>query len=441
MRQATRRRSLAVGTVLALAAGGAAAAPGVASAAPSWGCTSTALEGSLLGVDAPLGFLRANPPATPCAPDSAGLSGSLPLGVTVGAVESDTDLANATGTVAEQVATARSQIANLGLAPAGFANLLQLEGAESEATARCSVDGTTAQFEGSSQLTGLRFLGQTVDVSLPRVRIDAGLAVGEFYPNEQVLSADGRTLTQRALRVSISAALVGSVAEFVIAESSVSAVDAPCATSGGGGDGGGGDGGGGNGGDGGGTGGGDGGGTGGGTGGGGNGGGGTGGGGNGGGTGGGGTGGGGTGGGGTDGGTGGGGRGDSGGRAVTPTIDVSGNARRVRAGGTITYVLRVRNPSRRALRNVRVCHRLAPGIVFVGSKPKATVRRGRHCMTIKRLGARKAKTFRLTARALRGAAGKKVNVVTVTANGARTRRARTTVTVFGARSVGGGVTG
>nr|WP_246344499.1 DUF11 domain-containing protein [Conexibacter arvalis] len=127
-------------------------------------------------------------------------------------------------------------------------------------------------------------------------------------------------------------------------------------------------------------------------------------------------------------------------------IKKTASARTVRAGGTLTYKIRVTNASGFALRSVRVCDRLPSGLVFVSSTPKAKLTKGQHCWTIRALGANKSKSFTLKARVLRGAGGRKVNVATATApnaRGARSRAATGTaaIKVLPAAARGGGVTG
>ena len=119
---------------------------------------------------------------------------------------------------------------------------------------------------------------------------------------------------------------------------------------------------------------------------------------------------------------------------------------RVRAGGTLSYRIRVTNASTFALRRVRVCDRLPSGLVFVSSTPRSRLASGRHCWTIRALGAKKSRTFVVRVRALRGASGRKVNTATATAPGARGARSRAAadtapVQVIAGRVRAGGVTG
>jgi uncharacterized repeat protein (TIGR01451 family) len=128
---------------------------------------------------------------------------------------------------------------------------------------------------------------------------------------------------------------------------------------------------------------------------------------------------------------------------VRPALALSkvSNRRRLRAGQSATYTIRVRNPSDVAVRHVRTCDTLPPGVVYVSSRSRAKLSKGRYCWTVKKLGAGKKRTYRLTARALSGTSGTVVNRATATARGARTARARRAVRVQAGGVRGGGVTG
>jgi uncharacterized repeat protein (TIGR01451 family) len=128
---------------------------------------------------------------------------------------------------------------------------------------------------------------------------------------------------------------------------------------------------------------------------------------------------------------------------VEPTLGLSkgADARTVRAGETTTYTIRVRNPSKRAVRNVRTCDHLPAGMVPVSATPKVKVSKGRYCWTAKRIGAGKSKRYELTVRALAGARGRTVNRATAGSSDAKTGKASRTVRVLPAQDVGGGVTG
>jgi uncharacterized repeat protein (TIGR01451 family) len=114
---------------------------------------------------------------------------------------------------------------------------------------------------------------------------------------------------------------------------------------------------------------------------------------------------------------------------------------RVRAGEKATFKITVRNPSGRALRNVRVCDHLPPGLAYVSATPRARVSKGAYCWTVNGLGARQSRSFRLTVRALPGASGPKVAPVRAGSPDARTVRARAGLRVVAGRVPAGGVTG
>jgi uncharacterized repeat protein (TIGR01451 family) len=126
-----------------------------------------------------------------------------------------------------------------------------------------------------------------------------------------------------------------------------------------------------------------------------------------------------------------------------PKLDLRKTASRSRiaAGETVTYTLRVRNPSERAVRKVKTCDRLPSGLVYVSSSPKAKLSKGKYCWTAKRLGAGKSKTYKLTVRALAGTSGKTVNNASATSPNARTDRAKRAVRVRGGQVRAGGFTG
>jgi uncharacterized repeat protein (TIGR01451 family) len=117
------------------------------------------------------------------------------------------------------------------------------------------------------------------------------------------------------------------------------------------------------------------------------------------------------------------------------------NHRTIRAGQTVVYTLRVRNPSKQAMSTVKVCDDLPSGLVYVSSKSRAKLTRGQYCWTVKSLGAGKSRTFTLTARALRGTSGTKTNRASATSPDATTKRASRSVRVRAAGLRAGGVTG
>jgi uncharacterized repeat protein (TIGR01451 family) len=105
-------------------------------------------------------------------------------------------------------------------------------------------------------------------------------------------------------------------------------------------------------------------------------------------------------------------------------IDKVASTSRIRAGGSLTYKIRVTNASAFALRSVRVCDDLPSGLAFVSATPRARLSSGRYCWTLRTLGAGKSRTFTLRVRVLRGTSGRKVNVATATAPNARGARSR-----------------
>jgi hypothetical protein len=93
------------------------------------------------------------------------------------------------------------------------------------------------------------------------------------------------------------------------------------------------------------------------------------------------------------------------------------------------------------VRNVRVCDRLPPGLVYVFASPTAKLTESGYYWTTKTLWAGRSRTYRITVRALGGASGRKANRATASSAMANTDRATRTIRVLGARALGGGVTG
>ncbi|HEY4278999.1 MAG TPA: DUF11 domain-containing protein [Conexibacter sp.] len=114
-----------------------------------------------------------------------------------------------------------------------------------------------------------------------------------------------------------------------------------------------------------------------------------------------------------------------------------------RAGGTFNYTIRVTNPSMGVAHHVQVCDTLPSGLVYVSSSQKVKLAHGRYCWpAIATLGAHRSHSYRMTVRALGGAAGRKTNVATATSPDiARTLTARRTVRIIAGAILGGGVTG
>jgi uncharacterized repeat protein (TIGR01451 family) len=103
----------------------------------------------------------------------------------------------------------------------------------------------------------------------------------------------------------------------------------------------------------------------------------------------------------------------------------------VAAGDTLSYRIRVRNPSKGEARNVKVCDRLPSGLSFVSSKPRARRSGGQRCWTIKSLKAGKSRTFRVTVRTSKGANGRKVNRATLSGPDTKRLRAKDPIRVLG----------
>lgn len=130
-------------------------------------------------------------------------------------------------------------------------------------------------------------------------------------------------------------------------------------------------------------------------------------------------------------------------RIIDPQLRVRKGASRsrLRAGETVRYTIRVTNPSGLAVRDVRTCDRLPSGLVRVSSRPTAKLTNGRYCWTARTLGPRETATYRITARALSGVSGRKINVAQATSPDARSGRATRTIRVTRAPVRVGGVTG
>ena len=113
----------------------------------------------------------------------------------------------------------------------------------------------------------------------------------------------------------------------------------------------------------------------------------------------------------------------------------------VRAGGLMSYTIRVTNPTRATARDVKTCDRLPAGLVYVSSRSKARLTGGAYCWTARRLARGATRRYRITVRVLRGASGSRVNRATVNGLQARPRKARAAIRVLPGRAHGGGVTG
>jgi uncharacterized repeat protein (TIGR01451 family) len=93
-------------------------------------------------------------------------------------------------------------------------------------------------------------------------------------------------------------------------------------------------------------------------------------------------------------------------KAGAVDLTVTTPQRRVRAGQQVTYRLRADNLTGTRLHGVRVCQRMPAELAFVRSSARPRMRNGRHCWTVKRLPADRAKTIPVTARVLGNARGR-----------------------------------
>lgn len=119
-------------------------------------------------------------------------------------------------------------------------------------------------------------------------------------------------------------------------------------------------------------------------------------------------------------------------------------AKQVRAGGTASVSIVVRNTGSATAKDVEVCDRGSTKLTFV-SAPRAYYRNGSACWLVRRLRPGQTRSFSVTVRVDRTAKGRRiVNVSTATAsNVAEVAPARATIRLKPARGAGrpGGVTG
>ncbi|MEY2440829.1 MAG: hypothetical protein QOJ46_255 [bacterium] len=113
----------------------------------------------------------------------------------------------------------------------------------------------------------------------------------------------------------------------------------------------------------------------------------------------------------------------------------------VHAGGIVRFTMRVRNPSKISIQQVRLCDLLPSGFVYVSSTPPAFLSAGRYCWNLGTLAPGASKIRRIKTRTLLGIHGVRVNVATVTGRGVRPHTAHRRVRILGAYVHGGGVTG
>jgi uncharacterized repeat protein (TIGR01451 family) len=120
--------------------------------------------------------------------------------------------------------------------------------------------------------------------------------------------------------------------------------------------------------------------------------------------------------------------------SVTPKLRIVKKVDRksVQAGGLLHYTIRVTNLSKGiSARDVKTCDRMPSGLALVGSKPKATLSKGKPCWTSAKLKAEKSVVYQVTAKVLGSAKGRLRNVATAKGPGGRPVRASAPVTVLG----------
>jgi uncharacterized repeat protein (TIGR01451 family) len=110
-------------------------------------------------------------------------------------------------------------------------------------------------------------------------------------------------------------------------------------------------------------------------------------------------------------------------------LDKTASPLRIVAGQTVSFAIRVGNPTAAPIDAVTVCDAMPTGLAFLHATAPAS-RHGRdRCWTISSLPAGTSRTITLTARALRGAAGTLRNTAVATAPGARPAHATANVEV------------
>jgi uncharacterized repeat protein (TIGR01451 family) len=112
---------------------------------------------------------------------------------------------------------------------------------------------------------------------------------------------------------------------------------------------------------------------------------------------------------------------DLGSQRARITVAKRASRARAAAGDRVRYRIVVRNRGGQSARNVRVCDRLPAGLAYI-SRRGSKLRRGQACWTVRLLGPRSSRTFRVTARVLGGRTKRLVN--TARAKGSNTRTVR-----------------
>lgn len=127
---------------------------------------------------------------------------------------------------------------------------------------------------------------------------------------------------------------------------------------------------------------------------------------------------------------------------VPVAISKRASTKTVRAGKRVTFTVKITNRSKVTSGRAKVCDRMPSGMVLVSVRgAKVTRKGGEHCWTVPALKPGKSKSYRVTARVLRGAKGKQTNRVTIKGDSVQTKSARATVKVRAVPVRAGGVTG
>ncbi len=115
--------------------------------------------------------------------------------------------------------------------------------------------------------------------------------------------------------------------------------------------------------------------------------------------------------------------------------------KKVRAGGRVTFRIRVTNPTAATAHNVKVCDRPPAGLEVIRTQPKAKLKNGAWCWKIKRLAPHSSKTMKVIARTLKGAKGRITNVAWVEGKNVKRAKDRAAIRAIGAKRRPDRVTG
>ena len=111
------------------------------------------------------------------------------------------------------------------------------------------------------------------------------------------------------------------------------------------------------------------------------------------------------------------------------TLVKTASARTVQAGKSVTYRLKVGNPTAVSVQGVKVCDTLPLGMVFQASSPKARLVNGRQCWSLGTVRGHSSKTITVRAKASLGTSGTKTNHATAMGKGVKAVNAQATVRV------------